>query len=343
MAQAVCSSRGGQALLDLFVVGFFNRRPLGFSNMNDNEEKKRKCEDPQPSTAEVMDSLRADLFLRFDAITAKLVEHDQHRTETNAQLRELTAKTESATTAATRALEEVMNLKQEIAMASKPTSEASTASGGLRRPAFTTPRARAAPSSPMTATPLPPPGADGPQRAPDDDGRTLLLGGFPRDTPEAEMTTWLNDNIIGIHDIATKKPKYSKGSVALLSFNNPSSLWKVLKNPPILEYGDSRIWLTIPKTIEARARASALSTMRKALDEHKPIDANITILYTHGYLKCGDYIVGRVNPLDHGHIELSVAQLTLAGFVTSRENIMKTFTNFRKTTMLGVRDVSDWS
>ena len=122
--------------------------------MNDNsEEKKRKCEEPQLSTAEVMDCLRADLFSRFDAITAKLVEHDQHRTETNTQLRELTAKTESATSAATRALEEVLNLKQEIAQASKPTSEASTASGGLRRPDFLTPRARAAPTSPMTATP----------------------------------------------------------------------------------------------------------------------------------------------------------------------------------------------
>ena len=94
------------------------------------------------------------------------------------------------------------------------------------------------------------------------------------------MTTWLNENIIGIHDIATKRPKYSKGSVALLSFNNPSSLWKVLKNPPILKHGESRIWLTIPKTIEARARASALSAMRKALGEHKPIDSNISILYT---------------------------------------------------------------
>ena len=157
------------------------------------------------------------------------------------------------------------------------------------------------------------------------------------------MTTWLNENIIGIHDIASKRPRYSKGGVALLSFNNPTSLWKVFKNPPFLKYGDSRIWLTIPKTIEARARASAISTMRKALGEHKPIDTNISILYTHGYFKCGDYIVGRANPLDHGHIEHSVAQLSLAGFATSRENIMKSFANLRKTTVLGVRDVSDWS
>ena len=312
--------------------------------MNDNDEKKRKCEEPQLSSTEVMDCFRADFISRFDALAAKLVEHDLHRNETNAQLRELTAKTDSATTAATRALEEVLNLKQEIAQASRPTSDASTA-GSVRRPSFQTPRARAAPSSPMTGTPphAPVPGADGPQRAPDDDGLTLLLGGFPRDTPEAEMTTWLNENIIGIHDIATKKPKYPKGSVALLSFNNPTSLWKVLKNPPILKYGDSRIWCTIPKTIEARARASALSTMRKALDEHKPMDTNISVLYTHGYLKCGDFIVGRVNPLDHGHVELSVQQLTTAGFTASRETIMKSFTNLRKTTMLGVRDVSDWS
>jgi hypothetical protein len=315
--------------------------------MNVDSEKggagqKRKSDDS--STAEMMESLRNDLFVRFDAITAKLLEHDAHRAEVGAQLRELNAKTESATMAATKALEEVQNLKREFTQASRPVSEASTAPSmpsPARRQAtgniLTPPRARTTPA-PTTPPPLP-----AHERAPDDDGRTLLLGGFPRDTPENEMSIWLNVHCASMQEIVSKKPKYSKGSVALIQFANTNAMWKVLKNPPELKFNENRIWCTIPKTVEARERSSALSTMRKALAEFKPIDAEVTVLYGPGYIKCGNHVVGRINPTDHAHVELSEKQLLEAGITAKREDIVKTFTALRKTTMLSVRDVSDWS
>ena len=87
-------SRGGRDN-GLLLNGIY-RLPfpwLQTKTMNVDSEKgvgqKRKSDDY--STAEMMESLRNDLFLRFGAITAKPLEHDAHRAEVGAPLRELNA------------------------------------------------------------------------------------------------------------------------------------------------------------------------------------------------------------------------------------------------------------
>ena len=320
-------------------------------------------------TRKFLEMFRGEFLKHFDTLSIKLEQNqDRFKAEISEQLSSLSAKSDTATSTANQALKEIHSLKADIqdqmSKMSRAPSEASTEPPPPSTPA----RARTS-SAPMAPSPFvsapqhPPAGHSSATQArgpfalstaastnelkphPDNDGRTILVAGFPRDVPRETLQPYLTEKLSqhpGVHDVF---PRYRFGSVGLMRFDCPDSMWAFLRNPPKLTYLDSHeLFFTIPKTAEERARNSMLASMRKAIAQSmNQADPDIRILWREGLIRVENIVVSRISPNNANKMDLSQSRLTQAGISATADSIYEIFKNLRSTSSSGADDVTDWS
>jgi len=305
----------------------------------------------EPDIKAFLENFKGDFMKGFDQLSTRLDHQDRHNEEMKDAITNLSTKTTLAHDKAEEALKEVQKLKEDYQknLDGDRLSEASTASAPGRTwgrntsppsTPFRAPSARGARGSPSFSPPQP----ATPQAHPANDGLTVVAGGFARDTPREELQKFATDHFKNIRGIKDIKAKYNLGSVVHMHFENSELLWDFMRNKPSITHKNSAtpVWYTLPKTTEERARASALSQMRKALEHFMPAGKQVTVMWGAGLVKVNEYVVARTSPSDQAMIQVSASQLKAAGVASSASMIQEKYKDLRKLSSFGTNDVSDW-
>ena len=183
------------------------------------------------------------------------------------------------------------------------------------------------------------------QKSPENDGYTLVAGGFERDTAADTMQEWLTSTLMKqIPDATDAKPVYKKGSTAHVKFKTRDAVWRFLKERSE-HHGPNgmKLWFSFPKSREERIYGSTLSTFKRALVSLLPADTQVMIRWDEGLVKVNEIVIARVSPDDGTKIEISEKQLINAKTKLTSAKINSKITELRANTDAAVRDVTDWS
>ena len=250
---------------------------------------------------------------------------------------------------AKQAVEKVTDMKDDMKNgSSRALSEASTEAGGTFSYSYLG-AAKAQESkapAPRAATALPPRVADSiVPKSPENDGYTLVAGGFDRDTAADTMQEWLTNNFMKqIPDAIGAKPVYKKGSTAHVKFKTRDAVWHFLKErSEHLGPAGAKLWFSFPKSREERIYGSTLSTFKRTLVALLPADTQVTIRWDEGLFKVSEIVVARVSPSDNAKTEISEKQLRTAKTKLTTATINSKLAEIRANTDAAVRDVTDWS
>ena len=101
--------------------------------------------------------------------------------------------------------------------------------------------------------------------------RTVVLGGFPRDTEKQEMVKLITSNIItsemqGVEEVYG----YRSGSIGFVRFETTKHMWDFLKcynSKAKAKIAEKDIWAAVSKSPAERKKAKALSRCKRALIE----------------------------------------------------------------------------
>ena len=112
------------------------------------------------------------------------------------------------------------------------------------------------------------------QRSNENNGYTLVAGGFARDADADALQEWLTTTPIKqIPDATDAKPVYKKGSTAHLKFKTKDAVWRFLKSrTEHLGLTGSKLWFSFPRAREERIYGSTLSALKRALTALLPVD-----------------------------------------------------------------------
>ena len=119
--------------------------------------------------------------------------------------------------------------------------------------------------------------------------KTLVLGGFRRDSDKKDIEDFINKNIVksgekGVEEVYA----YRLGSIGFVRFEQAGKMWDFLREfnkQPKPRCNDKDIWATISKTPEERKKGKYLSKSKRVLIEVGLADAsNIFVDYNHGAL-----------------------------------------------------------
>ena len=180
---------------------------------------------------------------------------------------------------------------------------------------------------------------------PENDGYTLVIGGFDRDTAADALQEWLTNNLIKlIPDATDAKPVYKKGSTAHVKFKTRDAVWRFLEErSEHLGPTGTKLWFSFPKSRGERIYGSALSTFRRTLVALLPADTQVMIRWDEGLVKVNEIVVARISPSDNTKIEISEKQLNTAKTKLTTATINNKLAEIRANTDAAMRDVTDWS
>ena len=251
---------------------------------------------------------------------------------------------------AKQAIEKVTDMKDDTKNgSSRAPSEASTEAGGAFHSSYLGAARAQEVKAPATcaATALPPrvAGSPGTQKSPENDGYTVVAGGFDRDTAADTMQEWLTSILMKqIPDATDAKPVYKKGSTAHVKFKTRDAVWRFLKErSEHLGPTGTKLWFSFPKSREERIYGSTLSTFKRTLVALLPADTQVMTRWDGGLVKVNEIVVARVSPDDNTKIEISEKQLLNAKTKLTSAKIKAKLAEMRANTDAAARDVRDWS
>jgi hypothetical protein len=252
---------------------------------------------------------------------------------------------------AKQAIEKITDMKDDYAKncGSRAPSEASTEAGGAFRYSYLdAAKAREDKAQAPRAAPALPPrsaGGHGMQKSPENDGYTLVAGGFERDTPADTMQEWLTTTLMKqIPDATDAKPVYKKGSTAHVKFKTRDDVWRFLKDrSEHIGPNGTKLWFSFPKSREERIYGSTLSTFKRTLTTLLPADSQVMIRWDEGLVKVNEIVIARISPDDSTKIEISEKQLLNAKTKLTAAMINAKLAELRANTDAAARDVTDWS
>ena len=176
---------------------------------------------------------------------------------------------------------------------------------------------------------------------PDNDGKTLLLGGFPRDTARDEIQQFLNAHVNIMSGVESSEPKYRLGSTALIHFREPRAMWNMMREKPNLQLNDNRLWTTLPKSEEERDRDSHLTSMAKAVEHHHQGTRPI-INWRMASILVNNIPVARL-AVNGAGMEVSASRLTMAGVGVTAVALWEKYEEIRKSKNgAAVLEARDW-
>ena len=116
--------------------------------------------------------------------------------------------------------------------------------------------------------------------------RTLVVGGFERDTPNKVIVDYMTDNILKNAQHVEESFAYNIGSVGFVRFRTRDAMFVFLnafnsKDKPV--FNNRPLWITTSKTPEERTKSKHLSKFKKVLIETGlVVPGNATIDYKRG-------------------------------------------------------------
>lgn len=325
-------------------------------------EKKAKHDFNFEDFIAIMDSFKTDMMSQFKDVSAQLTQQQVWKQEVQetmshlkSEIHEVRQGQQTAQNIAQEALSLATSLKEELNKMSRPASEASTRDpptprphleplhSRLRQASFTTPT-----SGPTRGPPPSASSASSASRAPEDDGKTVLIGGLPK-LPRDQMQELLSTHLGRLPNVHDVKPRHPEGTTGWIHFENSIKMWDFMRNKPNINLSTGeKPWFTIPKSFEERVRSSTISRMKKAILEaceqknpnNKP---NLEVIWGLGMIRINSIVVARLKTGDDAHMELSPSQLTLASAPVGVDEIMNKYKVLTKNTPMGAHLVSDWS
>ena len=157
-------------------------------------------------------------------------------------------------------------------------------------------------------------------------GKTLVFGGFERESPREDITRFIEQNIItsdykGIDEIYA----YAIGSIGFVRFTNKNDMYKFLK-----EYGgrgksrcgDREIWAAVSRFPEERKKGTVLSKWKKMLIEASIAEAaDVKIDYKNGIIFLKRIKIGKWSALD-AKLDLDAENLKEAGIQAEPQQLV---------------------
>ena len=154
-------------------------------------------------------------------------------------------------------------------------------------------------------------------------GRTVVLGGFARDTPKSEITDYVEKNVISCNaEVVDEIYAYAYGSVGFVRFVNKDEMWKFLKEfgKNKHQVGSKAIWATVSRTPEERKKGKTLSKYKRVLIEASIADAaDIRVDYKRGALFLKQVKIGHWS--EQEKFEIDPAKLKEAGISVGPTNL----------------------
>ena len=286
---------------------------------------------------EVTTELNTQMKEEFEKHTDKINQVTTKTSEMDQKLIEINANVSASSTMAQQALQAVADLKKEVSMgSSKAPSEASTEVPLSSRFKSYIPSYQFNPQHPPVASP------SDCERSPDNDGTTVLVGGFPRDTERQTMQDFLTEKLgstIGIKDL---EAKYRLGSTALMRFKTPTLMWTFMRSRPTIQFEDKKIFFTIPKSPAERSRDKKLVIMRNTIELNIPSDKKVTIQWNEKAIMIDNMTVARYCP-EKKEMQLSASQLRASNITMTTKTIMGKFQASLETSAPSASNIKDWS
>ena len=286
---------------------------------------------------EVTTKLNTQMKEEFEKHTDKINQVTTKTSEMDQKLIEINANVSASSTMAQQALQAVADLKKEVSMgSSKAPSEASTEVPFSSRFKSYIPTYQVTPQHPPVAS------SSDCERSPDNDGTTVLVGGFPRDTERQKMQEFLTTNLgstIGIKDL---EAKYRLGSTALMRFKTPTLMWTFMRSRPTIQFEDKKIFFTIPKSPAERNRDKKLVIMRNTIELIIPSDKKATIQWNEKAIMIDNMTVARYCPVKN-EMQLSASQLRSSNITMTTKTIMEKYQASLETSAPSASNIKDWS
>ena len=157
-------------------------------------------------------------------------------------------------------------------------------------------------------------------------GKTLVFGGFGRDTPRQDITKFIDQNIkssdyTGVDEIYA----YAFGSIGFVRFTNKNDMWKFLneyRNRGKALCCDREIWASISRSPEERKKGAILSKYKKMLIEATIADAaDIQVDYRNGIIQVKRVKIGKWSATE-AKMELDAEKLKEAGVQVEPEKLV---------------------
>ena len=118
--------------------------------------------------------------------------------------------------------------------------------------------------------------------------RTVVIGGFERDTPKDIIVEFMNKNILNNVPNIEEAFAYNFGSIGFVKFQHREAMFKFMKDVSNKEkptVNGKQIWITTSKTPEERKKAKHLSKFKKVLIETALATASdVNIDYKRGII-----------------------------------------------------------
>eukprot|EP00972_Heterocapsa_arctica_P026232 3861806-Heterocapsa_arctica.AAC.1 len=280
---------------------------------------------------EVTGKLNSQLQEGFDKQNDRIDSIARKANDTDQKLIELTAAVTSSNTTAQQALQTVADMRKDNNRSYAP-SEASTEVPLSERLRGFRPQQPPAPTANPSST----------ESSPDNDGQTILIGGFPRDTEKQNMQAFITEKLGNTSGIIDLEAKYKLGSTALMRFRTPTLMWSFMRARPSLTYEGKTLFFTIPKSPFERQRDKKISVMRSSIETLAPDTMKVTVLWSEKLVQINGIPVARYCAIS-STMQLSVAQLQNAGFASSKAMIMEKYNKALETNEVNASDVKDWS
>jgi len=353
------SSQTGKDISMASPTGKDKNKERAASDPPASPEKRMKCDFTFEDISAIMETLRTDMINNFKEVSNQLNLQQAWKQEVQGTMQQLKTEVqevrqgqETAQKVAQEALSLATSLKEEINRISRPVSEASTRDTSPRREPLSsrlrnvTPTAASLAGSARGPPTLQP--REDRSRAPEDDGKTVLIGGLPK-LPRDQMQELLSTHLGRLPNVKDVKPRHPEGTTGWVYFENSVKMWDFMRNKPQVNLlTGERPWFTIPKSFEERVRSGTISRMKKAILEayeqknpnNKP---NLEVIWGVGMIKINSIVVARLKAGDDAHMELSPSQLTLASSPVGVDEIMNKYKALTKNTPMGAHLVSDWS
>ena len=119
--------------------------------------------------------------------------------------------------------------------------------------------------------------------------RTVVIGGFPRDTDRKDIIKFINTNIVKETDPSIDELfAYKFGSIGFVRFRTTSQMWDFIKkqnDKPKPKFDGKEVWCAVSKSPSERKKGRTLSRYKRVFIEANISDPdNIRVDYNRGFL-----------------------------------------------------------
>ena len=111
--------------------------------------------------------------------------------------------------------------------------------------------------------------------------RTVVIGGFVKDTPRGEVKDFIEKWIVGKQAGVDEVYAYMFGNVGFVRFLTDKAMWDFLKEAnqrPKPKFGEKEVWISVSKSPAERKKAKTLGRFKRVLIESGlsvPLDVQI--------------------------------------------------------------------